>query len=63
MEGGAYHAFALEVNDFELLVRYILSGMAALVFDNVEKALIFDVRTFDKRSIQEPSDEGVMKGF
>ncbi|HHU71731.1 MAG TPA: spore germination protein [Clostridiales bacterium] len=62
LEGGAYHAFAIEVTDFELLIRYILSGMAALVFDNAQKALIFDVRTFDKRSIQEPTDEGVMKG-
>jgi len=62
LEGGAYHAFAIEVTDFDLLIRYILSGMAALVFDQEQKALIFDVRTFDKRSISEPSDEGVMKG-
>jgi hypothetical protein len=62
LEGGAYHAFSLEVADYHLLLRYILSGMAALVFDCEKKALVFDVRAFDKRSISEPSDEGVMKG-
>jgi hypothetical protein len=62
MEGGAYHAFASEVEDYQLLLRYIISGMAALVFDQEQKALVFDVRTFDKRSVSEPSDEGVMKG-
>ena len=62
LEGGAFHAFTDEVTDYQLLLRYILSGMAALVFDQEQKALIFDVRDFDKRSITEPSDEGVMKG-
>ena len=62
LEGGAFHAFAIEETDLKLCLRYILSGMAALVFDNEETALIFDVRTFDKRSVSEPSDEGVMKG-
>ena len=62
LEGGAFHAFTDEVADYQLLLRYILSGMAALVFDQEQKALIFDVRDFDKRSITEPSDEGVMKG-
>ena len=62
LEGGAFHAFAIEEIDYEKTLRYILSGMAALVFDQEQKALIFDVRTFDKRSVSEPSDEGVMKG-
>lgn len=62
MEGGAFHAFASEVKEYPLLLQYILSGMVALVFDKEQKALIFDVRTFDKRSVSEPSDEGVMKG-
>ena len=62
LEGGAFHAFTDEVADYQLLLRYILSGMAALVFDQEQKALIFDVRDFDKRSITEPSDEGG-KGF
>ncbi|MBE5966044.1 MAG: spore germination protein [Lachnospiraceae bacterium] len=62
LEGGSFHAFTNEVTDYHSLLRNILSGMAALVFDQEQKALIFDVRAFDKRSITEPSDEGVMKG-
>jgi len=62
LEGAAYHAFASETNDYELVLKGVMSGMAALLFDQEKKALLFDVRTFDKRSISEPSDEGVMKG-
>lgn len=62
LEGGAFHAFASEETKASLLLRYILSGMAALIFDGEQKALLFDVRTFDKRSIMEPTEEGVLKG-
>ncbi|SFR83014.1 spore germination protein [Anaeromicropila populeti] len=60
--GGAYHAFGSEITDFDKLITVVMSGMAAVIFDQLEKAIVFDVRTFDKRSIQEPSEEGVMKG-
>lgn len=62
LEGGAFHAFASEVTEYSQLLQNVLSGMAALIFDKEQKALVFDVRTFDKRSIQEPPDEGVLKG-
>ena len=62
LEGGAYHAFASETEDVELVLKAVMSGMAALIFDQAKKAIIFDVRGFDKRSLQEPQEEGVMKG-
>ncbi|MDF2541192.1 MAG: putative rane protein [Herbinix sp.] len=62
LEGGAYHLFVSESEDFEKILKGVLSGMAALIFDAEQKVLLFDIRSFEKRSIQEPSDEGVMKG-
>lgn len=61
-EGGAYHIFTIEETDYQLLLKYVLSGMVALVFDSEEKAIVYDIRMFEKRSIQEPSEENVMKG-
>ena len=62
LEGGAYHVFTIEEADYQLLVKYVLSGMVALIFDSEEKAIVYDIRMFEKRSIQEPSEENVMKG-
>lgn len=59
---GAYHAFAKEETSYDKMITFVMSGMVALIFDGLEKAVIFDVRTFDKRSIQEPSEESTMKG-
>jgi spore germination protein KA len=61
-EGGAYHVFTIEEDDYELLIKYVLSGMVALIFDAEEKAIVYDIRMFEKRSIQEPTEENVMKG-
>lgn len=60
--GGAYHAFASETTDINKLITCVMSGMVGLIFDDLQKAILFDVRTFDKRSISEPAEEGVMKG-
>lgn len=62
LEGGAYHVFTKEELDYNLLLQYVLSGMAALIFDQEQKAVVYDTRAFEKRSIQEPAEEGVMKG-
>lgn len=61
-EGGAYHVFTKEETDYQLLIKYVLSGMVALIFNSEEKAIVYDIRMFEKRSIQEPSEENVMKG-
>jgi len=60
--GGAYHAFGNVVDDFDTFITNVMSGMVGVIFDELQKGLVFDVRTFDKRSISEPSEEGVMKG-
>jgi len=62
LDGGAYHAFTLEESDYNLLLKYVLSGMMAFIFDMEQKAIVYDIRTFDKRSVSEPSEEGVVKG-
>ena len=38
------------------------SGMAALIFDAEKKAVVYDLRKFEKRSIQEPTEE-TYEGF
>lgn len=40
----------------------ILQGFTCLVFDEEEKALIFETKDFPKRGIDEPTDEPVIKG-
>ncbi len=62
LDGGAYHVFTIEETDYQLLLKYVLSGMVALIFDSEEKAIVYDIRMFEKRSIQEPSEENVIKG-
>lgn len=62
LEGGAYDAFTTEVSDYQKLLKNVLSGMAALIFDAEKKAVVYDLRKFEKRSIQEPTEENVMKG-
>jgi spore germination protein KA len=62
LDGGAYHVFTIEETNYKLLLKYVLSGMIALIFDSEEKAIVYDIRMFEKRSIQEPSEENVMKG-
>lgn len=60
--GGGYHAFASFVTDFNQLNTMVMSGMCAVVLDDIQAAVVYDVRTFDKRSVSEPSEEGTMKG-
>jgi len=62
LNGGAYHVFTQEESDYDLLIKSVLSGMVALIFDLEEKAVVYDIRKFEKRSIDEPTEENVMKG-
>lgn len=61
-DGGGYHLFGSETTDMQQMITAVLSGMLAVIFDDLSKAILYDVRTFDKRSISEPTEEGVMKG-
>jgi spore germination protein KA len=62
LSGGAYHVFTKEEADYQLLLKYVLSGMVAFLFDTEQKAIVYDIRMFEKRSISEPAEEGVIKG-
>jgi len=62
LSGGSYHPFVKEEVDYQKLLKTVLSGMVAFVFDQEQKAIIYDIRKFEKRSISEPTEEGVMKG-
>ncbi len=62
LHGSTYHAFASVYEDMETVLQCVLSGMTAIIFDDAQKAIVFDIRGFDKRGISEPSDEGVIKG-
>lgn len=59
---GSYNAFTSEETDYQKLIKEVMSGMAAFVFDMEQKALVFDIRTFEKRSVSEPNEEGTIKG-
>lgn len=62
LDGGVYHVFTSEETDYDKLIKSVLSGMVALIFDQEEKAVVYDLKKFEKRSIDEPSEENVMKG-
>ncbi|MFT4143598.1 MAG: spore germination protein [Mobilitalea sp.] len=62
LSGGAYHVFTSEEEDYQKLLKSVLSGMVAFIFDGEKKAIVYDIRTFEKRSISEPNEEGVIKG-
>jgi spore germination protein KA len=62
MNGGAYHIFTKEEEDYQLLLKQVLSGNLALIFDGEKKAIVYDVKKFEKRSVASPDDEGVVKG-
>ena len=62
LSGGAYHIFTNEESDYDLLLKNVLSGNAAIIFDGEQKAVVYDVKKFEKRSISEPNEEGVIKG-
>jgi spore germination protein KA len=62
LDGGAYHIFTKEEADYKALLKVVLSGNVALLFDGEQKAIVYDLKKFEKRSISEPTEEGVIKG-
>lgn len=60
--GTVYHVSQRTRNRLEDCISDILDGYVALVFDNVKKALTFEAKGFEKRSITEPTSENVNKG-
>ncbi len=62
LNGGSYHVFTSEESDYQLLLKSVLSGNVAFIFDGEKKAIIYDIKKFEKRSVSEPTEEGVVKG-
>jgi spore germination protein KA len=62
LSGGSYHVFTKEETEYSKVIKIVLSGGLAFLFDEESKAIIYDIRMFEKRSISEPTEESVIKG-
>jgi len=60
--GTVYHASRKLRTGLEDTLADILNGAVALIFDKEKKAVTFDIKGFDKRSISEPVNESAQKG-
>jgi spore germination protein KA len=60
--GTIYHASRKIRTNFDDVIDDILNGAVALIFDNEKKAITFDIKDFEKRSITEPTTENALKG-
>lgn len=61
-KGGLYFASHTLVKDIDDCLNEVIMGNVAVILDNINTAITFDVKGFDKRSITEPSGENVLKG-
>jgi len=60
--GIIYHSSRKIQNSLGDTLADILSGSVALVFDKEKKAVTFDAKGFEKRTITEPTTESALKG-
>ncbi len=60
--GMIYHSTRKLRLSLEETLSDILSGSVALVFDRDKKAITFEIKNFDKRNIDEPTNESALKG-
>jgi spore germination protein KA len=62
MCGTVYHCQRQLRDRMADCVDDLLSGSAVLVFDGAGKAITFEVKGFEKRTLTEPTNENVLKG-
>ena len=62
LKGGIYSYTAILRTELDAVVDDMLNGFCALIFDAAGAAVTFEVRSPDKRSIDEPKEEKVVKG-
>lgn len=63
IEHGTIYTATQNVRDsIDDTINDILNGFAALIFDKSKRAVTFEVKGFEKRSIQESSSDNVIKG-
>ncbi len=60
--GTIYHAPRKVRKKLQSVLEDISNGYVALVFDKEKKAVTFEIKDFEKRSITEPTTENAMKG-
>ncbi|MBQ5840798.1 MAG: spore germination protein [Clostridia bacterium] len=48
--------------DMDLVTRQVLSGVTALVVEDLDRVILLDTRTYPVRSVQEPESDRVMRG-
>lgn len=60
--GLVYYTSQMTRDDIDDTIADIINGSAALVFDGERLAVTFDVKGFEKRAVQEPTDENIVKG-
>lgn len=51
-----------ELNDFNEIIDLILYGSVAIFLEGMNNAFVFDLKSWEKRSIEEPPSEGVIRG-
>lgn len=61
-DGLIYHATYKIEEDLDKVIDAILGGELFLISEGMKKGILFEVKGAEKRSIQEPSDENVLKG-
>ncbi|OQB14978.1 MAG: Spore germination protein B1 [Firmicutes bacterium ADurb.Bin193] len=62
LSGSIYHTEITVSEDLNECISKIIGGNAAIVFDDVCKAVLFKVKGYETRSVGEPSSENVVKG-
>lgn len=60
--GTLYHVFQKTRGELSACINDIIDGSVAFVFDQVKKAITFEAKGFEKRTISEPTGENVFKG-
>lgn len=62
LHGGTYIATVNEVTSLTELATHLTAEKCALVFDSLEKAISFEVKSEEHRNITEPHNEKTVKG-
>lgn len=62
MRTSVYFPEQLERGNINQVIKDVLSGFIAIIFDNIPTAITLGVQGYEKRSVSEPTDENVIKG-
>jgi spore germination protein KA len=62
MQGSVYHCQRTLRDKLSDCIEDLLSGSVILIFNGAKKAVSFEAKGFSKRSIEEPTNQNVIKG-